>query len=181
VACALGREGRAEVGQGVLELPERRAVLKRQFLRDKDAQQPGFPAAGLRWLVRLREGENRLRVVARKGGSEVTDEIVQQYETRQWGKPARFELREIDRKGDAITVQAHLFDANGVPCLDAHNMVRFSLAGPGELVDNLGTSTGSRAVEMYNGRAIIRVNRKGGESTIAVASKELPAAFLRIA
>jgi hypothetical protein len=35
--------------------------------------------------------------------------------------------------------------------------------------------------EMYNGRAIIRVNRKGCEWTIAVASKGLPAAFLRLA
>ncbi len=65
--------------------------------------------------------------------------------------------------------------------LDARNLVRFSLAGAEELLDNLGTSTGLRAVEMYNGRAIIRVNRKGGESMIAVASKDLTAAFLRLA
>jgi hypothetical protein len=71
--------------------------------------------------------------------------------------------------------------AQSAPAPDARNMIRFSLAGAGELVDNLGTSAGSRALEMYNGRAIIRVNGKGGESTIAVASKDLPAAFLRIA
>src|SRR5207247_738603 len=39
-----------------------------------------FPSAGLRWQVKLAPGENRLRVVARKNGVTVTDEIRCQYQ-----------------------------------------------------------------------------------------------------
>ena len=38
------------------------------------------------------------------------------------------------------------------------------LAGDGKLIDNQGTSSGSRIVELYNGRAIIRVKLNDGKS-----------------
>ncbi len=49
-------------------------------------------------------------------------------------------------------VEARLFDANRIQCLDARQRVRFGITGDGRLLDNLGTSTGSREVELYNGR-----------------------------
>jgi beta-galactosidase len=48
-----------------------------------------FPAAGLRWMVNYKEGENNIKVVAKRGKEVVTDEISQLYQTTKWGKPAK--------------------------------------------------------------------------------------------
>jgi len=66
----------------------------------------------------------------------------------------------------------------GVPCLDARNVVRFGLTGDGRLLDNLGTSTGARKVELFNGRALISAELKG-PAIISVSSEGLPTTFLK--
>jgi beta-galactosidase len=138
-----------------------------------------FPAAGLRWLVPFKEGENRLRAVGSKGGATVADEIGFTYETRKWGRPSRLVLEEMGRRGGVVTLEARLLDAGGVPCLDARNVVRFGLTGDGRLLDNLGTSTGARKVESFNGRARISAELKG-PAVISVASDGLPTAFVTL-
>jgi len=125
----------------------------------------------LRWLVKFREGENVLRGVGDKG---ISDEIKFVYQTEKWGKPAKLLLAEI---GDGVEVK--LVDQKGVQCLYARNFVRFSLAGDGELIDNLGTSITSRKVQLYNGRAQIGVQRRG-RSVVSVSCEGLPTAFLSI-
>ena len=143
----------------------------------RDSQ--NFPAAGLRWKVAFASGPNRLHVIATKGAVTVTDEVELIYQTEPWGKPAELRLLERVRKGNVITVEAKLYDAKGVLCLDSRNTVRFSLAGEGKLLDNLGTSRGSRELQLYNGRAEISITRNGG-CTVGVASDGLPAAFLKL-
>jgi beta-galactosidase len=140
-----------------------------------------FPAAGLRWQVKFKDGENRLRVVAQRNGVTVTDEIAQHYQTAKWGKPSKLELKEIRREGERVTVEASLSDDRGVLCLDARTAVRFSLAGDGRLLDNLGTSSGSRNVELCNGRVRIGLLLQGGRSMVSVSAQGLPAVFLRVA
>jgi beta-galactosidase len=146
--------------------------------RQRDSQ--NFPAAGLRWMANFAPGKNHLRVVASRGSITVTDEIELEYQTARWGTPAKFTLAEIARDANTVTVETKLFDANGALCLDAKNAVRFSLAGPGRLTDNLGTSSGSRLVQLYNGRARISIVRNAGTSTIAVVSEGIEPAFLSI-
>jgi beta-galactosidase len=136
-----------------------------------------FPAAGLRWNVPYQEGDNQLKVVARKGKATVTDEIKQAYQTEKWGSPAKMVLGKIEQSEDIATIEVKLFDAKNVLCLDARNVVIFGLIGDGKLIDNQGTSSGSRTVEVYNGRAIIRVKLNGGKSIASVKSKALPTAF----
>lgn len=138
-----------------------------------------FPAAGLRWLVQLKEGENQLKVVATKDGVVVNDELKFSYQTEKWEKPAKLILEETGRSGETVTIQARAHDRNGIPCLDARNVVRFGLTGDGRLIDNLGTSTTARKVELYNGRAVISLQRKS-EIVASVTSEGLPSAFLRI-
>ncbi|HWS00019.1 MAG TPA: glycoside hydrolase family 2 TIM barrel-domain containing protein, partial [Prolixibacteraceae bacterium] len=140
-----------------------------------------FPAAGLRWNVVYASGENVLKVVARKGKVTVTDEIQQTYQTDKWGAPAKMVLSRIDQQGDIATLEVKLFDDKNVLCLDARNVVGFDLTGDGKLIDNQGTSSGSRKVEVYNGRAIIRVNLNDGESIASVKSMGLPTAFIKLA
>ena len=139
-----------------------------------------FPAAGLRWQVKFKEGENHLKAVGRKDRAEVTDEIKQFYQTQKWGKPAKLVLEELRRGGETVTVQARLLDASGVPCLDSRKVVRFGLTGDGRLIDNLGTSTGARKLELYNGRAVISVKPDKGDVIISVKSEGIPTAFLTI-
>ena len=134
-----------------------------------------FPAAGLRWLVNLKAGENVIRAV----GKNVSDEIRFVYQTEKWEKPAKLVLEQIKTAGDVVTVEAKLIDARGILCLDARNVVRFGLAGDGRLIDNLGTSTTARKVELYNGRAQISMQRKG-RSVVSVSSDGLPTAFVSI-
>jgi beta-galactosidase len=77
-------------------------------------------------------------------------------------------------------VLAKALDKNGVLCLDATNFVCFSIAGDGKLIDDMGTSEGSRKIQLYNGRAIIRVKINHGSSMVGVASKGLSTALLKL-
>jgi len=136
-----------------------------------------FPAAGLRWLVKFKEGENVVRAVARR--EKISDEIRFVYQVQKWDKPAKLVLEGLRMGDDVATLEVKALDAKDVLCLDARNVVRFALAGDGRLIDNLGTSITSRKVELYNGRALISV-RKRGKSVVSVSSEGLPTAFLNI-
>ncbi len=139
-----------------------------------------YPAAGLSWSVILKEGANSLRAVGKSGGSDVTDEISVAYQTTQWGKPAKFELTEISQSKGMATIEARMFDKDGMPCLDAANLIRFGLTGDGQLLDNLGTSTGSRAVQLYNGRAQISIKLNGPTAVASVAGDGIETEYLNL-
>jgi beta-galactosidase len=143
-----------------------------------------FPAAGLRWMTPFVSGQNTLRVVATKGDKIVTDEIAFLYQTETWAAPAEIKLTEksrgqIDGK-ETVTVEATVYDAKGVLCLDSRKRLRFTLAGVGNLIDNRGTTKASRVVEMYNGRSEITLIRNGGESTVGVTVAGIKPAFCTI-
>ena len=143
-----------------------------------------FPAAGLRWMTPFATGKNTLRVVGTKNGKTVTDEISFLYQTETWGPPAELKLTErsrttIDGK-PTVTVEAKLYDAKGILCLDARNRVRFTIAGEGTLIDNLGTPTGSRVVELYNGRAEISLLTNNSSSAVSVTAEKLKPAFVTV-
>jgi beta-galactosidase len=142
----------------------------------KRRESQDFPAPGLRWMIPFEEGENRLRVVAHQGATEVTDEITFRYQTAKWEKPAKFVFEEIARAGGVVTLEARLVDTKGMQCLDARHAVRFALAGDRSVIENLGIAGGSRQVELSNGRALVRVRAKG-ESVVSVSGKDLPTAF----
>jgi len=148
---------------------------KSQGVKKRNSQD--FPAAGLRWNVVYNAGENHLKVIAKKGKVTVSDEISQNYQTEKWGNPAQMNLNVIAQNNDTATIEVKLLDANNILCLDARNVVRFGLTGDGQLIDNLGTSSGSRVVELQNGRAIIRVKLNGGKSTASVKCNGIPTTF----
>jgi beta-galactosidase len=148
--------------------------------KHRDSQD--FPCAGLRWLVNFKPGKNHLRVVAKPAAAKpVSDEIDFVYQTQPWSAPARFTLQEKSRNGSTVTLLAKLLDDHGALCLDAKHQVRFSVAGDAELIDNLGTSTGSRLVQLYNGRAEISVHLpRGGEAVVGIEAEGLPGALCTI-
>ena len=72
------------------------------------------------------------------------------------------------------------FDDKKVLCLDAKNVVTFGLTGDGKLIDNMGTASGSRVVELQNGRAIIRLHVNGGKSIASVKCTGIPTVFCEL-
>jgi len=136
-----------------------------------------YPAAGLRWNLPFVQGENTVKVIAKKGKEMVTDEIKFTYQTEKWTKPALLELKKIDQHGDIATVEVKLLDSRNILCLDAINWISFGLTGDGKLIDNQGTSSGSRKVQAYNGRAIIKVKLNKGQSVVSVAAEGLKTVF----
>ncbi|HVG27909.1 MAG TPA: glycoside hydrolase family 2 TIM barrel-domain containing protein [Acidobacteriaceae bacterium] len=146
-------------------------------LKRRDPQD--FPAAGLRWTTPFTSGEVMLRAVGNHHGKTVTDQIRFLYETRTWSSPARFQLTELSRAQNDTRVEALLLDTTGVPCLDARQVVHFSVAGEGQMLDNLGTVGGSRIVQLANGRASITV-RAQGKCVVGIAAESIPSAFLHL-
>ena len=151
-------------------------------VKKRDAQD--FPCAGLRWMTPFVAGKNSLRVIAKKGAVTIHDETEFVYQTEKWDKPAELRLVAVghgtkDGK-PIITVEAKLYDAKGVLCLDAKNPVRFSIAGRGTLIDNLGTPQGSRLVQLYNGRAEVSLFPGEGKNAVAVVSEGIAPAILSL-
>jgi beta-galactosidase len=147
--------------------------------RKRDIQ--NFPAAGLRWEVPFVAGENHLRVVATAHtGATVSDDLSFTYQTEPWSAPVKLELRPLQKSDGVVTIEAALLDVNNVLCLDARNRVRFTISGSGTLLDNQGTSSGSRLVEVYNGRARITIRQGRGSSKACVSSDGIASAFYSI-
>ncbi len=146
----------------------------------KQRNSADFPAAGLCWDVKLHEGANTLRAIGKTGGADVEDETSVAYQIAQWGKPAKLTLNEISRSSGLVTIDARVSDQAGVPCLDAANLIRFGLTGDGKLLDNLGTSTGSRVVQLYNGRAQISLRLTGADAVASVSGDGIKTSFLNV-
>lgn len=138
---------------------------KSQGLKKRNSQD--FPAAGLRWMVKLNEGSNQIKAVAKNGREILVDEIEQQYQTKKWGKPAKLLVEKIATEGDMITVQAQIVDNTNTPCLDAKNWIYFGSTGDGQLIVDQGTSTGSKKVQAYNGRALIKLRLPSGSAVVS--------------
>jgi beta-galactosidase len=139
-----------------------------------------FPAAGLRWNLIFNNGTNNVKVIAKKGKEKVEDEITFQYQTEKWGTPIKMALEKTSEENGIATIQVKLTDDKNIQCLDAVNFVRFGITGDGTLIDDLGTSSGSRYVQVYNGHALIRIKKNSGKSVVSVASNNLPTAFFSI-
>jgi beta-galactosidase len=148
-------------------------------VRKRDIQD--FPAAGLRWDVTFQPGKNSLRAVASTAsGEKRIDEISFTYQTETWSAPTLLKLAIVDRTQIKVTVEATLFDARGVLCLDARNVIQFSVAGDAGLIDNQGTPGGSRRVQLANGRARIGISTGKSECTASVSAEGIASAFCLI-
>ena len=175
-----GEEGERKMVKVYSNCTEAELFLNGKSAGTKKRNSQDFPAAGLHWSLPFVKGENVVSVVGKKGKTVVKDEIKFSYQTEKWGKPAILVLTKIDQQDDVATVEVKLYDSKKVQCLDAANLISFSLAGDGTLIDNMGTSSGSRKVQAYNGRAIIRIRLNKGKSVVAVNSAGLPRSFAEL-
>lgn len=148
-------------------------------VKKRDSQ--NFPAAGLRWNVKLNAGTNNIKAVGiNRDKSTCEDTLDWIYQTDKWGKESSIKLTSIPVENNCEKVEVCLVDENGIPCLDSKKVVRFEIAGDGELIKNQGTAGGSAKVQVANGRASIKVKKGTGKSVVAVKSDELETQFLTI-
>lgn len=172
-----GEEGEEKMVKVYSNCSEAEIFLNGKSFGIKKRNSQDFPASGLRWNLPFLKGENTIKVIARNGKTAITDEIKFSYQTEKWEKPAKLVLTKITQQDDTATLEAKLVDRNGILCLDVVNWINFGLTGDGKLLDNQGTSSGSRKVQAYNGRAIIRVKMNKGKSIASVSSDGLSTVF----
>lgn len=146
----------------------------------KKRNSQSYPAAGLWWKTAFIVGNNTVKAIAQKGKAIVEDEISFNYQTEKWGNPAKVVLEKLEDKDGIVTIQAKLLDDKNVQCLTAVNFIRFGLTGDGKLIDDLGTSSGSRFVQLYNGRAIIRIKTNDGKSSVSAKVEGTPTVFINL-
>lgn len=154
--------------------------LNGKSLGTKKRNSQDFPAAGLRWESSFLKGKNTIKAIGYKGKDVIEDEISFEYETRQWGKEDKLNVTITEAENNHVWVNAELLDVNGVRCLDSKNYIYFESVGDGKLLKNLGTSTGSSKVQVYNGFAKIKLDKKSGESVIAIKSDGLKTVFVSV-
>ena len=179
-----GDEGEEKMIKVYSNCDEAELFLNGKSAGSKKRNSQDFPAAALHWNIKLNRGKNEVRVMAKKGKVQVQDSISFEYQTEKWGEPAKTVIEKIDKEQTdsqgIATLQLKLVDDKNNQCLDATNWVRFGIAGDGELIDDLGTSSGSRYVQLYNGRAIIRVNTKNGKSVVSAKVDGVPVVFINL-
>lgn len=175
-----GTEGETKMIKVYSNCDEAELFVNGKSLGSKKRNSQDFPAAGLRWELPMYKGNYNIHVVAKKGSTIVKDSLQFSYESQAWEKPHKMILSKIKEENDVVTVEVKLFDSKGIQCLDASNWVRFGITGDGNLIDNLGTSTASRLVQLYNGRAIISIRKNKGVTVMSARIDNIPTAFLNI-
>jgi beta-galactosidase len=175
-----GDEGEAKMIKVYSNCDEAELFVNGKSYGVKKRNSQDFPAAGLRWNIAFAKGINNVKVIAKKGKVIIEDAISFQYQTEKWGKPAKLLIEKLSEENGIVTLQAKLLDDKNVQCLDAADWIRFGLTGDGKLIDNLGTPSGSRYVQLYNGRAIIRIKTNNGHSVASAKVEGVPTVFLNL-
>ncbi|MDB5190808.1 MAG: glycoside hydrolase family 2 protein [Segetibacter sp.] len=175
-----GDEGETKMIKVYSNCDEAELFVNGKSVGKKTRNSQDFPAAGLRWEVPMYKGAYTVRVVATKGKERLEDQINFTYQSDKWNKPSKLAIEKLSEENGVATIQVKLLDNKNVQCMDAVNWVRFDLAGDGKMIDNQGTSTGSRKVQAYNGTAIIRVNTNGGKSVVSAKVDGVPTSIITL-
>lgn len=178
-----GNEGEKKTVKVYSNCDEVELFLNGKSVGVKKRNSQNFPAAGLRWEVIFAKGENRLHAISKtkKQLETISDEIVFTYQTDVWTKENKIDIKIIENTADYAWIEAEFKDKNNILCLDSRKFFRFSSIGSGSLVADQGTSTGSRKLQAYNGRARIKLlKNKGTKSIVAVSADEIETAFIEI-
>lgn len=151
---------------------------KSQGVRIRNLQD--YPATGFHWNVSLQPGKNELKAV---GDGYLVDEISQDYQTASWGVPHHIRLIIHSLNNNEKMVEALVEDKNNVKCLDFSGFVSFDAIGDVKLVENLGTSTGSRYIQASNGRARIKLllpENQESDAIVSARTKDMPIAMIKL-
>ncbi|MFV0346533.1 MAG: DUF4982 domain-containing protein, partial [Bacteroidales bacterium] len=156
--------------------------LNGKSLGVKKRNSQDFPAAGLRWNTKLQQGKNvvEARAVAKGSKGVIEDKITFDYETRPFGEEAQIKARVISENAESAWIEVELQDEKGIVCLESRKYVEFASIGDGYLIVNKGTSTASKKVQVYNGRARVQLKKNGKENFISIKSEGLETVFVDV-
>lgn len=142
-----------------------------------------YPANGLNWEVSFAEGANALSAVAYTSGTpSARDSMVVTYSYEKAGSPEDLYLsyQLMDNGNYLVTATAR--DNQQRRCLDYEERVYFQCLSGGEMIQNMGTPTGSSAIKMANGIASIEVvPAKGAEGiSMTILNQDFKGSFVKI-
>ena len=149
--------------------PEVELSVNGKSLGTKTRNTKAFPASGLNWSIKFKEGEN---ILVSKGktvdGKIVKDQLKVNYRFTKNSKAKSLKLSYTKLENSNYLVTAIAQDAKGLRCLDYENRVYFQCMSGGKTMKSLGTPTGSESIQMANGKASIEVERNNKEKPIVM-------------
>ncbi|MBS9462903.1 DUF4982 domain-containing protein [Flagellimonas sp. 389] len=117
-----------------------------------------FPASGLNWDVKFKEGFNILIAKAKdEAGNMVSDTIRVNYRYKRNDSAKGLKLTSQKTENGNYLVTAIAVDKDGLRCLDYEDKVYFQCLEGGMLSKNQGTPLGSEIIGMANGKASIEL------------------------
>jgi beta-galactosidase len=148
-------------------------IVLGEKIKDPDV----FPAQGLVWDVKFKQGVNRLKVTGKSPtGVLVSDELEIEYSEDEFGKLADIQLSSKQLGNGLILIEALAVDKNGKRVHSSSERVYFSHVNRGTggmLLESFGTPERSSVIELANGRAAIlfEPSNDGGKAVIEVRSQ----------
>ena len=141
--------------------------LNGKSLGKKEKDLKKFPASGLTWGVNFNEGYNLIKAVGYTGNKIVSyDTLTVHYTYQKSGKPDKINISSKRLVNGDYLITATVVDKNNLRCLDYNKRIYFAVSGPGNLLENYGTVTGSSVIEAANGRAEIEFKPLGYKKAI---------------
>lgn len=148
--------------------------------REKDIKK--FPASGLDWKLNFTEGSNFLKAIGYENGKQISeDTLTVNYTFTKAGTPEKINLTSTRLSNGDYLITAVVVDKDGLRCLDYSKRLYFAVSGPGSLLENYGTVTGSSVIEAANGMARIEFKPLGYErAVIEVRNQDFKGDYITI-
>lgn len=156
--------------------------LNGKKLGKKNRELGNFPACGLNWDVLFKEGKNELISSGFQNGKVITsDTLMINYSYAKAEKAEGIQLSSRRLPNGNYLVEAITADKSGNRVLNYEKPLYFSQDGKGKLLENYGTPTRSRVIQMANGYAAIElVPEKKGKAIIEARNQDFKGSYLVI-
>ncbi len=149
-------------------------------LKKKDIKK--FPASGLVWDLKFISGNNSLKAVGFDNGKKAAeDTLTVNYTYKKAGTPDHVNLTAEKLRSGNYLITGIVVDAEGQRCLDYNKRVEFAVLGPGSLLEDFGTTTGSSVIETADGKAQIIFRPDGRrKATVEIRSQSFQGNYITI-
>jgi beta-galactosidase len=155
--------------------------LEGKSLGKKTKHPEQFPAGGLVWKVPFHNGLNKLKVQGFAGATVVEDELDVHYLIGHHGPVEHIKLSSKPLAGHRVLIEAEAVDKMGNRVLDFSDIAYFSnLSESGRLLENQGTPTGSRIIQVASGYASIEFEMGNEESIIEFRTQNIKGVYLTL-
>ena len=141
-----------------------------------------FPASGLNWQIKFKDGVNNLKAIGYDNQIQTAlDTLGVNYSYKKADTPEDIKLSTKRLSNGDYMVTAIVVDKEGQRCLDYNKRIYFSISGPGKLLEDYGTPTKSSIIETANGRAQIEFKPIGyDKTTIEVRNQDFKGSYINI-